>query len=52
MLTEYDAQAIYIVGQNYGRSFDTDAPPEVRLQIAEDRRRRADPMVQRHPRIR
>lgn len=33
VLTEYDAQAIYLVGQNYGRSFDTDAPPEIRIEI-------------------
>jgi len=33
VLTEYDAQAIYVVGQNYGRSFDTDAPPEIRVEI-------------------
>jgi hypothetical protein len=32
-LTDYDAQAIYVVGSQYGRSFDTEAPPEVRLQI-------------------
>jgi hypothetical protein len=33
VLTDYDAQAIYVVGQNYGRSFDTDAPPELRVEI-------------------
>lgn len=33
VLTEYDAQAIYIVGKNYGRSFDTTAPAEVTMQI-------------------
>ena len=33
VLTDYDAQALYIVGNNYGRSFDTPAPPEIRLQI-------------------
>ncbi len=33
VLTDYDAQAIYIVGQNYGRSFDTTAPVEVTMQI-------------------
>jgi hypothetical protein len=32
-LTEYDAQGIYIVGEEHGRSFDTDAPPEVRVEI-------------------
>lgn len=33
VLTDYDAQAIYIVGQDYGRSFDTTAPVEVTMQI-------------------
>ncbi len=32
-LTDYEAQAIYIVGQNHGRSFDTVAPAEVRLTV-------------------
>ncbi len=33
VLTVYDAEAIYIVGQGYGRSFDTEAPPEIQVQI-------------------
>lgn len=33
VLSDYDAQSIYIVGQNHGRSFDSTAPPEVRLSI-------------------
>ncbi len=33
VLTDYDAQAIYIVGQDYGRSFDTTAPTQVTMQI-------------------
>jgi hypothetical protein len=32
-LTEYDAEAIYLVGAHYGRSFDTEAPPEVQVRI-------------------
>jgi hypothetical protein len=32
-LTDYDAQGIYVVGEQYGRSFDTDAPPEIRVEI-------------------
>ncbi len=34
VLNMYEAQALYIVGKNYGRSFDTVGPAEVRLQIA------------------
>jgi hypothetical protein len=33
VLTDYDAQAIYIVGDGYGRSFDTTAPAEVRIEF-------------------
>jgi hypothetical protein len=33
-LTDYEAQSIYIVGSQYGRSFDTTAPLEVKLTIA------------------
>jgi hypothetical protein len=33
VLTQYDAQAIYLVGQNYGRSFDVEGPAEVRLAV-------------------
>ncbi len=33
VLTQYDAEAIYLVGQQHGRSFDTDAPAEVRVEI-------------------
>jgi hypothetical protein len=33
LLNHYEAQAIYVVGNGYGRSFDTTAPPEVRIQI-------------------
>ena len=32
-LTEYEAQGIYLVGGQYGRSFDTTAPPSVTLTI-------------------
>jgi hypothetical protein len=32
-LSVYEAQGIYIVGSQYGRSFDTVAPPEVKLSI-------------------
>jgi len=32
-LTDYEAQSIYIVGNQYGRSFDTVAPPSVTLSI-------------------
>lgn len=32
-LTDYDAQAIYVVGSNYGRSFDDAGPTEVVLGI-------------------
>jgi len=31
VLTQYDAQAIYLVGQDYGRSFDVEGPAEVLL---------------------
>ncbi len=34
-LTEYDAQAIYVVGSRHGRSFDTTGPAEIRLGIAQ-----------------
>jgi hypothetical protein len=30
-LNEYEAQSIYIVGKNYGRSFDSTAPPELTI---------------------
>jgi hypothetical protein len=33
VLNDYEAEAIYVVGQNYGRSFDTTAPPAVTMQI-------------------
>jgi hypothetical protein len=33
LLNHYEAQAIYVVGDGYGRSFDTTAPAEVRIQI-------------------
>jgi hypothetical protein len=32
-LTEYEAQGIYIVGSQFGRSFDTTASPEVKLVV-------------------
>ncbi|MCX6924289.1 MAG: hypothetical protein NT154_13910 [Verrucomicrobia bacterium] len=32
-LTEYEAQGIYMVGGQYGRSFDTTAPPSITLTI-------------------
>jgi hypothetical protein len=33
VLTDADAQSIYIVGQEFGRSFDTTGPAEVTMQI-------------------
>jgi hypothetical protein len=32
-LTEYEAQGIYIVANQYGRSFDTEAPPTVTVTL-------------------
>lgn len=33
VLTEYEAQSIYLVGSKYGRSFDSIGPVEVRVEI-------------------
>jgi len=34
-LSQYEAEAIYVVGSKYGRSFDVPAPPSVTLTIQE-----------------